>query len=183
MRVAIDMDETLVDLTGPWFDILNKKTGKSFTRDDVNMYDCEELWGRYLTTKEIFEPFHRPGFWENLPPLPGAIGSVKLLWLYGFDIYVVSSPWRSDNCAWEKTLWVEEHLDFIGKSRLILTRHKHLINAHFFVDDHIDMIQSCNGVRILIDRKWNRDTGDSPPGWYKRVHDMTEAASLIMRYK
>jgi len=179
----VDMDETIVNLTGPWFDILNEKAGTNFTRDDVDMYDCVKFYEPYLSEKEVLEPFYMEGFWQNLPPLPGAIDAIRFLAAHGLDVFILSSPWRSTYCAWEKTRWVEEHLGFLGENRLILTRNKYLIRADFFVDDHIEMIQHCSPVRILIDRGWNRDIGNLPSGWFKRVKNMTEAANYIMSFR
>lgn len=181
-RVAVDMDETCVDLVGPWFKHLEAKTGVVRTRDDVDMYDCESVWKDYLSAKEIFDPFGRPGFWESLPPLDGAVEALKWLHDSNFNIFIVSNPWKSNvRCAGEKIRWIEHHLPFIGESKFILTPNKHLVNAHFFVDDHIDMIERCNGVRILIDRKWNKEHS-YPPGWFRRVKDLTEAAAHIISH-
>jgi 5'(3')-deoxyribonucleotidase len=182
-RIAIDMDETIVDLTGPWFRILNEAAFTNYTRDDIDMYDCVEKWKGTLTKEMVLSPFYREGFWRNLPPLDGAIEAVKFLYSYGYEIYIVSNPWRSATCASEKIQWVNEHLPFIGEDNFVLTPNKHLIRANFFIDDHIKMIQHCHGIRILIDRGWNRDLGDIPKGWFKRVKDMTEAANFIMKYR
>lgn len=178
-RVMVDMDETIVNLTDPWFDILNEQAGTSFTRDDVNMYDCVKFYEPYLSEEEVLKPFYKPGFWLELPPLDGAIDAIKILAASGYNVFILSSPWYSQYCAWEKTLWVEKHLKFLGPNRLILTRNKYLIDADYFVDDHVEMIQYCKGKKILIDRGWNREH-DCPPGWFKRVRDMEHAASYIL---
>jgi len=166
LTIYFDMDETLVNLVDPWLDILNAKLGNgySFTREDIDMYDMTKVVP--LSVESVLEPFHRPRFWENLPPLPGAVEIVRELHDQGHNIYIATKPFRSDNCAWEKRLWVEDNLPFLDpEHNLIMLRHKHLLQGHVMVDDYPPNISRFNGMRVLIDRPWNRNLRDM--GWYE----------------
>lgn len=82
-----------------------------------------------------------PGFFENLPPIPGAIEAFKEL-NEMYEVYILSTaPW-SNPYAWsEKRLWVEKHLGELAFKKLILSHNKGLLRGSFLIDD-----RTLNGV-------------------------------------
>ena len=182
LTIYIDMDETLVNLVDPWLEILNDKLGNGhkFTREHCDMYDMTSTIP--LPAQSVMEPFHRPGFWENLPPLPGAVEFVRDIYNLGHKVYIATIPYRSDNCAWEKRLWVEEYLPFLNPDHdLILIRHKHLLPGDVIIDDNPELILKFKGVRILVDRPWNRDLRkyNMLESWFIRAHSWNRVREAI----
>lgn len=182
LTIYIDMDETIVNLVDPWLEIIGTKLGdgSNFTREDINVYDVDKVIPPPRSS--IYEPFHCPGFWEKLPPLPGAVEFVRELHNYGHDVYIASTPFRSDNCAWEKRLWIEEHLPFLDpEHNLILIRYKHLLRGHVIIDDKPKAIYRFSGTRILVDRPWNRNLRDIGmcEYWFYRAQHWSDIKELI----
>ncbi len=185
MRVYLDMDETLVDLVGPWLKYLNKMSGLDLTRDEVGSYSVEDNYKNKLSEDEIFIPFETDGFWEGLPPFPGAIEFVQSLVDNDFDIYIATIPARGHVCHHEKELWVMEHLPFIGRERLIFCHHKHILQGQAMFDDNPKWLAKFNGKRLLFDKPWNQE-GElrkqaMVESWFLRMHSYDEAFSYLMQ--
>lgn len=76
-----------------------------------------------------------PGIFAILKPMPNAINSVKIL-SEMFEIYLLSSPPWNNSSAWsDKRNWVDMHLPFLGRKRLILSHRKDLNHGLILVDD------------------------------------------------
>jgi 5'(3')-deoxyribonucleotidase len=111
--VYIDMDDVLCDYTGA------HKTAKE-------------------ANPEIEYPQSVPGFWLDLPPLPGAIETVKELQAK-FDVYILSAPSIHNPISYsEKRLWVEKYFGYDFCDRLIISSHKGLNKGHYLIDDYVD---------------------------------------------
>lgn len=158
MRVYFDMDGVLADLLHGWLPYLNEITGKNLTHADVDMWGLEKVYG--IPFSKIRKPLHKPGFWENLPPYPGAIEYVLNLHSRGYQIYIATTPFPSDNCAWEKKLWFEQHLPFLAPTRLILIHDKHLLWGDALIDDKPENLVGFMGKRILMNQPWNVKLND-----------------------
>lgn len=76
-----------------------------------------------------------PGFFENLPAIPGAVEAVKEL-MEHFDVYFLSTPiWNIPESFTGKRVWVEHQFGELAVKRLILTHRKDLAIGHYLVDD------------------------------------------------
>lgn len=180
MRLYFDLDGVLVDLMAGWLPYLNEITGKDLTAKDVNMWGLENVYG--IPFSKIRKPLHRPGFWENLPPYPGGVATVKVLHRLGYEVYIATAPFPSENCMWEKRLWVEKHLPFLDPANIIIIPKKHLLDGDnaALVDDKPENLSKFGGLKILWDQPWNKEL---PEGhlewWYKRIESWDRLLELI----
>jgi 5'(3')-deoxyribonucleotidase len=93
-----------------------------------------------MATSERKELVHKickntPGFFENLPLIPGAINAIEKL-SKEFEIFFLSTPmWDVPNSYSEKRNRIEKHFKDWGKKRLILTHRKDLQIGHYLIDD------------------------------------------------
>lgn len=187
LTIYVDMDETIVDLVDPWLSILNGKLYKlgngarcSLTREDCVMYDMGSVVTE-LSAEEVYEPLHRPGFWENLPPLNGAVRFMKRLVDQGHDVYIATIPYPSERCAWEKRLWVEKNLPFIDpETNLLMIKRKGLLSGDVIIDDNPELILTFQGKRLLFHRPWNYSLPvlGYHEGWFKRVKFYTDIINI-----
>jgi len=110
-RIYIDMDDVLCDFIG-----------------DFNQARLEN--------PEVRFPQGVIGFFENLPPLPGAIDSVNRLREVA-DVYILSAPSVHNAHSYsEKRLWVEQYFGYEFCDRLILSCHKNLLQGDYLIDDY-----------------------------------------------
>jgi 5'(3')-deoxyribonucleotidase len=185
MRVYLDMDETLVNLVSPWLDCLNKMSGLDVTRDMLGTYSVEEPYKDKLSVDEIFLPFNTEGFWEDLPPFPGAVDFVRSLVENDFDVYIATIPALGPVCHYEKESWIMNHLPFIGRERLIFCHHKQLLRGEALLDDNPKYLAKFKGKRLLFDKPWNQDDQLGRegyiPAWYIRMHSYDEVFNFLMQ--
>ena len=109
--------------------------------------------------REVEAIYTAPGFFRELPPLPGALEAIAALLQAGHDVRICTSPLQGyHHCAMEKFEWVERHLGADCLHRLILTRDKTLVHGDVLVDDnpHITGARTPDWRHILYDQPYNR---------------------------
>jgi 5'-nucleotidase len=121
-KLYIDLDGVVCD-----FD----KAILALCADLIHMNSIE----RENTVERLIK--NNPSFFENLPPVDGAIESVqKMFELY--DVYFLSTPmWAIPESYSGKRIWIEKHFGELSKKRLILTHRKDLIIGEYLIDDRI----------------------------------------------
>ena len=107
----------------------------------------------YHLREEIVEAICRKkqNFFQHLPPIEGAIESIKkLISLNKFDIYFLSTPmWSVPESFTDKRVWLENHYGDLVKKRLILSHRKDLQIGHFLIDDRIkNGVENFKGIHI-----------------------------------
>lgn len=89
--------------------------------------DVDTLW------KNKF--YHTPGFYKDLPPMPGAVEAFKKL-SEKYEVYILTAPsWENPSCYTDKRLWVEKYLGEAGYKRLIISNDKSLFTGKCLIDD------------------------------------------------
>ena len=82
-------------------------------------------------------PQSKPGFFESLVPMTGAIASVRTLQEH-HSVYVLTAPSTRNPLSYtEKRLWIESHFDYQFTKRLILSPNKGLLKGDFLIDDNV----------------------------------------------
>ncbi len=76
------------------------------------------------------------GFFENLPPIDGAIDALQTLLNAGKDVRICTAPISEyRHCVAEKFAWVEKHLGSEWTQRIILTKDKTWVRGDVIIDD------------------------------------------------
>ena len=71
MKIGLDVDEVLGNLIDPIMEFHNQEYGTNFSKEDVNSYGLEELWGG--TKEETLEKvlkFYDHQLFHSIQPLP-----------------------------------------------------------------------------------------------------------------
>jgi 5'(3')-deoxyribonucleotidase len=78
-----------------------------------------------------------PGFYLDLPPMPGAVDAfLKLTQKY--EVYILTAPsWENPSCYTDKRLWVEKYLGDAAYKRLIISNDKSLFTGRALIDDRM----------------------------------------------
>lgn len=136
MRILLDMDAITVDFFGPLLAEYYHRTGEYIHIDQITEWDM----GKNVTHRDkLFQIFHEPGFFENLPPIPGAIATIEDFIHSGHEVVIVSAPCTPHSAA-EKIKWCSKHLPFIDPKNIILCHHnqKHRVNGDVIIDDNAE---------------------------------------------
>jgi 5'-nucleotidase len=114
MLVYIDMDDVLCDFSGEHRRALQINPGVAF-------------------------PQSQYGFYQKLPPLDGAIETIRALYNSpDHTPYILTAPSTRNPFSYtEKRVWVEEKLGFEFVDRLIICSHKGLLKGDILIDDNI----------------------------------------------
>jgi len=114
MIVYIDMDDVLCDYTTAFNNAIED-------------------------TPNIAFPQSQYGFYANLPPITGAIESVKkLINSEVFEPYVLTAPSTRNPFSYtEKRVWIEKHFGFEFTEKLIISPNKGLLKGDILIDDLI----------------------------------------------
>ncbi|MDR1103285.1 MAG: ADP-ribosylglycohydrolase family protein [Tannerella sp.] len=108
----IDMDNVLVDFKSA----LDRQPEKTLQEYKGREDEIPHLFGQML-------------------PMPGAIGSFKML-AEEYDTYILSTaPWENPSAWSEKLEWVKRYLGIPAYKRLIISHHKDLNRGGYLIDD------------------------------------------------
>lgn len=156
--IMLDMDSTTVDF---W---------KS------HMFKSKE---RGLNPPEMYEP----GFFETLPPMPGALSGVRAVLEFGrvnnINIHILSKPVSATFYSYsEKAAWISKWFPELVRN-IILCQHKELVSApgRVLIDDHLpwkDLWEGRGGTFILFD-----EHRSSAEYWLEIVEQMRMAITPI----
>lgn len=157
MRVLIDMDAIVVDMNTPWYETFNRETGDDLSHEKVVDWDC----GKFITKStpgHLYGILTRPGFYDDMKPLPGAIAGVSMLAELGHEIrFCSASPGPDASRA--KMEWVDRHFahrGWRGHKVVILTHDKHWVDANVLIDDSPSNLRAWQERAIAIEYPYNR---------------------------
>lgn len=145
----IDMDHTFCDFAGH-----------------------RSVWQAFAHTEtETKYPWSMKGFFESIPPMPGAIEYWDK-WSGRLDLYFLTRPSMLNRHSYsEKANWVYKHLGQPALDKLILSPRKDLLVGDVLIDDHDGNGQASFGGR------WWRFGSDGYADWAQcdsqteRFHD------------
>jgi 5'(3')-deoxyribonucleotidase len=182
MIILCDVDGVICDFVGGLCARL-EEYGYKRTPEDFFTYNIAECDLSDPEMAIINGASREPGFCAKLPWYEDGREFLHSLGVYG-DVYAITAPWRSNTWDSERRQWLgtylspERVLSVAGDS-------KRLIAGDVLIEDRAPTVQQWleahpNGRAILIDRPWNRYTGDHPR--MKRANDYDEAIELVRKW-
>ncbi len=191
MRIAIDIDEVLVDFLGAFLEHHNRNFGTNYRREDFHAF------GMHFTMTEDLETivsrlhaFNDTDEFKNILPMPDAIEAINRL-AENHELVVVSS--RPETIHDASREWVTQH--FRGKfSSFHFSSHPHvaraakqtkadlceLVKADYMIEDALDHALPCaqRGIKVLLfDTPWNQQAEMTLN--MTRVHSWPEIVDVI----
>jgi len=133
----VDMDATIADYYAGVEQAIVSTTGKSVAPDFWTKIESRDTYARDLKSSVD----RVSGFYATLPPIPGAVETLKELDRLGFTIFFLSTPdARSTSCHSDKNVWISAAFGADWCTRLILTHDKTLVGVHgkrnILIDDN-----------------------------------------------
>src|SRR5216683_2111298 len=132
LTILTDMDGIVVDFLQQWLDEYNEQYGRNVTKADITEWDLHKV---VPDGKLIYSILHRPGFFEHLPVIPGALAALDHMLTKGHDVVFVSAA--TGNALKDKETWIKKYTPFM-KNRLLLAwdkTPKYYIEGHEMIDD------------------------------------------------
>lgn len=105
-----------------------------------------QVWQGFANTEtETKFPWSMRGFFESIPPMPGAI-EFWSKWSGQLDLYFLTRPSLYNRHSYsEKANWVHKHLGQPALDKLILSPRKDLLIGDILIDDYGGNGQSSFG--------------------------------------
>ncbi len=190
MRIGFDLDEVVVDLTGPLVKLANDHYDLELSRDSFQIYDFKN--NVYVDDTKLNDEIidfliyyaNDEEFQFKAEPCAGAVNTLLYLnWLYHTIYFITSRPVENKGTTED---WLRKynipHAELIvlgyGVEKGPAGKHNHL---DFFLDDRISHLESMlkhkrdwPGGLFVIDRPWNRYSEK-----FNRIYDWSEVGKTI----
>ena len=169
-RILVDMDGVLVDIYTRFFELQEKETGQRLTVNDIaGLLEAEAFQNqrKWVST---------PGFFRNLPVMPGSREVLKKL-NDKYRIIVVSLATEFPNSLTDKQLWLNDNFPFISWKQVVFCGDKNIIKADIMIDDHLKNLDHFNGETIMFTQPPNMLLNSSG---HKRVNSWYEIEKLLL---
>lgn len=158
LTIFVDMDNTLVDLTGPVLAMYNEEYGDSLKSGDIVEYG---MWQFMKCGKDkLYSYFNVPGLFRHLTPLPDAIRAVQELIRADHRVFIATSPpYSALDSMREKKEWVDEHLPELRRN-VVFLREKSLLRGDVLIDDTPKNLKGFYGTSVCFGMPYNEGCGD-----------------------
>ncbi|MGF6375001.1 5'(3')-deoxyribonucleotidase [Clostridiales Family XIII bacterium PM5-7] len=179
-KVAIDLDNTIWNLTTPWIEHYNKVSGDSLKEEDIKTYNIADyIEGRH--EELLYYILEMPSFWECVDLYEDSEEAVNRLLDNPKVDLVIATATATEN-ALHKINRLLELLPNLDSRQIVLIHRKDMLDVDFIIDDyhknlvHLENKKTCKG--ILIDHLYNRDFNNSQYG-IERCDSLSSAVDKI----
>lgn len=163
MIILIDQDGVLVDFEQGFL----KSWREKFPRElfiHVEDRKSKSLFDDYpaCLKEKISSTYQAPGFYINLPPIPGGRDAIRKIIELGHDVFIcTTSMSHFENCIVEKYTWVEKYFSREFTKRIIIAKDKTLVRGAYLIDDNptIEGLLRPEWEHIIFDAPYNKNTG------------------------
>lgn len=155
MKIGIDMDNVLNNMSEEWMKTYNRLHMDSMTIDDIHCWNIE----KYVKCgRQIFQ-YLNPSLFERLIPLPHSVEVTRRL-AKNHELFLVTatSPWHVD----VKMKWMDKYFPHILSKNIIICHRKELIDVDLLIDDGAHNIEAFPKNTIVFDYAWNRNCQGGP---------------------
>jgi len=169
-RILVDMDGVLVDIYTRFFELHKKETGQLLTVNDVSgLLEAEAFRNQRNWVSA-------PGFFRNLPVMPGSREVLQNL-NNAYKIIVVSLATEFPYCLTDKQLWLQDNFPYINWRQIVFCGDKTLIESEIMIDDHLKNLDHFEGETIMFTQPPNMLVKNSR---HTRVNTWEEIEKLLL---
>lgn len=172
-RIAIDMDETIVDTLSRHLDWYNREFSQSLCKADLH---ATKIYDRVLVehVARVRTYPDDPDFFANIPPYENAISVIKDLNEH-YDIYIATAAMEHPASFGAKYTWLVENLPFLSPMNFIFCGSKSILNTDYLIDDSPRHFTHFAGEGILFSAPHNaNETG------FRRVENWQEVRAMFL---
>jgi 5'-nucleotidase len=162
-RLLIDMDGVIASYYTGFLNAWREKYPNRVvvSADEVLTFYLEETYPPEYK-EDILAITQGKGFFENLPPIEGAIEALEEIWnSEEYEPFLCTAPDMDSEdlmCATEKLRWIEALLGYKWLKRTIMANDKTMIDGDILIDDKptINGLQKPNWQRVFFTHAYNR---------------------------
>lgn len=166
-RLLVDLDSVTALLTPKWFRAIRNRFGDG--PDPDQPAPVWDIWRLSSAGHAVYDILREPGFFRDLPLVPGAREVIWRLHRRGHEIVWVTHA-EEWNFA-DKLAWVEEHFPFVPRVNFVATLRKELVEGDVLLDDAPHVIEAAlraGRMVVAMDYPYNRHLPcPRVSGWYE----------------
>ena len=148
LRIAVDMDEVIVDTLPHQLALYNRATGETLSPELIAEVGLEAAIP--AKHRALFESIpHQDGFFDDLAVIENSQPALRLL-DSNFDLFITSAAMEVPSSFDAKFKWMQKHFPFIPPSRIVFCGDKGIVNADYLVDDRSRHFARFRGTGILF---------------------------------
>lgn len=170
-RLVVDMDEVIADPIAKFISLYHRDYGIEIPKALEPGREIYHMVPEHVNMK-WFEYINEPGFFRDLPVIPGSQETLKAL-QDKYDVYIVSAAMEFRNSLPDKFDWLQDHFSFISWQNIIFCGDK-IVDADVMIDDRIKNFTSFKGRTLLFTSPHNLLITD-----YERVNSWEEVAQKL----
>ena len=130
LTVLCDMDGIVVSIHQKWYDRYNERYGDELTIEKVTDWNTH-LFAKH--GKKVYEPLLEPGFFLDVPEIPGALEGIQTLQSAGHRVVIVTASSRF--AASDKMHWWNNRAPWFSQKNLLIGYPKDLVKGDVLIDD------------------------------------------------
>jgi 5'-nucleotidase len=172
-RILIDMDEVIADPMGEMISWYSKQYGVDVNYD--SMIGGSWLKGFPVHHHDLIrERILSPGFFRNLPVMPGSVDTLRGI-NERYEVFIVSAAMEFPNSLKDKLEWLLEHFPFLSWKQVAMCGDKRLVCGDYMIDDHVKNLKHFKGKPYLFTSAHNLDIKG-----YDRINNWQEARAIFL---
>lgn len=161
IEIAVDMD----DVVAEWSQAVEREVRLRLPHvRPVPMAERRHFYIRQeypeAVREEVYALARKPGFYESLRPVPGALETLREWRERGHGVVLLTAPQKGHpTCAQEKVNWVRKHLGPDWGEDLVIAYDKTRYHADYLIDDRPEIPgrrADPSWIHVKYDRPYNR---------------------------
>ena len=154
MKIGVDIDSVLNNLSECALKMFNEHSGKNVCLEDLTSYDYYECLPKE-DADYMISLFSNKELWDELEPIKDSQWGLQTLVNNGHQVLLATAT-SPVNFAW-KVEWIAKYYPFFDQKNIIRIMDKSLLNVDVLVDDCMDQLTKIICDRIVLDYAWNRN--------------------------
>lgn len=183
MRILIDMDGVVYDLSEIWFEQHNADFPEHMlTIDQVTQWDTQQACNAVGCKSNIYSYFSNERTWTHGKRIAGSREFTRYLSVEGYELgFLTTVPKNVPQAAGWKLKWAEDNFPHIPDIMIVNGHIKHWVKADILIDDAPHNLEHFEGVSILFDQPWNQHVDNYPraKSWYEVYHMIHYTQDLL----
>jgi 5'(3')-deoxyribonucleotidase len=172
-RIAIDMDEVIVDFISKHLKLFNQNYNENISVEQLNGTRLRLL--RPHLKDEIMNYLKDPSFFRDLEVMKDSQDVIRKLSEH-YEIFITTAAMEFPTSFTAKYEWLKEHFSFLNEMNFVFCGDKSIINADYLIDDNVRHFERFSGQGILYTSPHNiNETG------YVRVNNWQEVKNYFLK--